>query len=406
MTVNPTFIHGSPGSGGVLFVQVSRVLGFRGEVDVALANQPSWVQANPLIINSTSRNATLIIVLSKDAPKGSYSLTVVGTAQDSAKQSVMFQMKVVSVTPVTSDSGSALVYETTKILDSATLAALVSYQNGTLSFRQSTPQLEDIAPGDVLAVPPKASQIAPNGILRFVLDKQDEGGAILLKTRQAGLAEAFQELHFGQPPNATGSGAGLGPASSRISSRYGKNYTTASWRLHATRYAPFSIGGDVKFNLGLTYDASLWGYLDISWAGCDSVTSCHGPRVDDAGLIFQATEHAYISLTGSAGSTLKWDKDNILKDPLYNDAIIIIPYLLWLHITVNLHGHAQGTLKQDINLGVDQQFILNEGPYYDHNNGWQWMNEVNPPLNTVDTIDRPSSSDSGDSPRVEVGPST
>ena len=86
MTVNPPFIHGSPGTGAVLFVQVSRVSGFRSEVDVALANPPSWVGVNfnPLIINSTRRNATLVIALTKDAPKGSYNFTLVGTAQGSA----------------------------------------------------------------------------------------------------------------------------------------------------------------------------------------------------------------------------------------------------------------------------------------------------------------------------------
>ena len=219
--------------------------GFRSEVDVALANPPSWVAVNfnPLIINPTSRNATLVIVLTKDAPKGSYNFTLVGTAQGSATQSVAFQMKVVSVSPVTSDYGSALVYETTKILDSTTLAALVSYQNGTLSFRQSTPQLGGLQRGDVLVVPPKTSQIVPNGILRFVLDIRNEGGALLLNTRQAGLAEAFQELHFGQPPSATSSGGGLGPSSARSFHPYAGVTKTLLQGDYTPPDSPYSIGG-------------------------------------------------------------------------------------------------------------------------------------------------------------------
>ena len=295
-------------------------------------------------------------------------------------------MKVVSVSPVTSDYGSALVYETTKILDSTTLAALVSYQNGTLSFRQSTPQLGGLQRGDVLVVPPKASQIVPNGILRFVLDIRNEGSALLLDTRQAGLAEAFQELHFGQPPSATSSGGGLGPSSARSFHPYAGVTKTLLQGDYTPPDSPYSIGGDAKFSLGpLTYDANLWAYADIDWGGCNVSgnfpnynVDCHGPRLSDAGLLFQADEHASVSLTGSAGSKLFFDKDNLLKDPLYNDAIVIIPGLVWIHVTVKLHGHAEGTLKQDINLGVDQQFHMTEGPYYD-GSSWQWKNDVNSP---------------------------
>lgn len=125
MSVTPPFFHAAAGGGFLLFIQVRRVAGFTADVNVTLLNAPSWITPPTLVINSTAVNGSLAVPLSKEAPKGSYQLTVVGTAQGSSAQTVMVSLKVVGVKPLTSARGSALVYDTTKILDGETLAALV-----------------------------------------------------------------------------------------------------------------------------------------------------------------------------------------------------------------------------------------------------------------------------------------
>src|SRR5208337_2068403 len=197
MTVNPSSFHAAAGGGFILFIQVNRVTGFTSDVNVTLLNPPNWISAATLVLNSTSVNGTMAVPLSKQALKGSYQLTVVGTAQGSADQTSTVSLKVVDVNPVTSPRGYALVYETTKTLDAGTLAGLVSFVNGTFQFSHSTSLLDGLQPGDVIAASFNETPILPHGFLRTVLDVRQQNGGVFVDTREASLLEAAQEIEFG-----------------------------------------------------------------------------------------------------------------------------------------------------------------------------------------------------------------
>jgi len=361
MVVNPPFFHSSPGGGAQLLVQVSRMPGYNGGVNVSVVNPPAWVTVNPIEINSTSVNGTLTVLFSNQAQFGSYELYVMGTAAAGPSQTVMVAMKVVSVRPVASPYGTAAVYETTKTLDSETLASLVSFTNGTLQFSKDTPQLDNLDRGDVLVAPPHATGVVPKGFLLTVLDVQKENGVVLVDTRLAALVEVFKELHFGHSmANTASSSSGDGTSTTALRMAPTDDVTDlcasqiSCWTLFNTQLGTNdSLGGDAKLGATLTLKGYLYAYGDISC--CVSV---------DFGLLFLGHEEAFAGLSGSAGTQLNWSDDDIMQivPPV---TIQIFPGLLWIDIDLNLAGHASGTLKEDVNANIDQYFNLIAGPTFD-----------------------------------------
>lgn len=83
--------------------------------------------------------------------------------------------------------------DTTKVADTATLAALASYDgaSGELRFTSSTPLLDALEIDDVLVAEP--SPAAPYGFLRTVVAIERESGDVVLDTVQAALTDAVHQ---------------------------------------------------------------------------------------------------------------------------------------------------------------------------------------------------------------------
>jgi hypothetical protein len=337
--------------------------GFTGEVNVSLGSPPSWVTANALVINSTSINGTLTLRLSNQAQFGSSQLSIVGLTLSGPEQSATLSMKVVTVKPVTSQYGSGLVYDTTKSLDSETLAALVSYANGTLHFSKTTSQLSGLEQGDVIVAPPNSTAIVPKGFLLTVLDTRNAGAAFFVDTRLAALTEAFQELHFGhnKPNGSTSSGVRSTPAlawhvTDDVTGLCASQITCVKlfdWKVQPD-HLPADLGGGTTLDAYLDAKGYIYAYGDVSC--CVSV---------DFGILFLGHEEAYAGITGSRGAQLNWYDDDLTTIASAN--IQIIPGLLWIDINLNLAGRAWGTLKEDVNANADQYFNLIFGPTYNGN---------------------------------------
>ena len=366
MVVNPPFFHASPSGGAQVLVQVSRIVGFNGGVNVSLANAPAWVSANPIVINSTSINGTLTILLSNQSQFGSYQLTVVGTAANGSSQTAPVSMKVVSVRPVTSQYGSALVFNTTKSLDSETLAALVSFANGTLQFSKTTPQLDSLDRGDVIVAPPNATKLVPKGFLLTVLGVRNVGDVVFVDTRLAALTEAFQELHFGHTPPLTSSSSGVSTLA--IGSQPSDDVTNLcateiscvtlfTWKVQPDNLpAHLSPNGQGDVTLDAYIEASAYAYAYGDISCCSNGVSV------DFGLLALGHEEAYAGIKGSKGSVINWPDTELAK--IVSANIQIFPGLLWIDVNVDLDGQGSGVLKEDVNANVDQFFNLIVGVTY------------------------------------------
>ncbi|HEX7001954.1 MAG TPA: hypothetical protein VF164_09685 [Trueperaceae bacterium] len=91
--------------------------------------------------------------------------------------------------------GSAVLGPDTKVLDDAALAALISVsQDGELTFEGAGASSLSLEVGDVLLA--GVSPSTPQGALRRVEDVDPGPSGVVVKTSQATLVEAFQELHL------------------------------------------------------------------------------------------------------------------------------------------------------------------------------------------------------------------
>jgi hypothetical protein len=245
-------------------------------------------------------------------------------------------MKVVGLNHLTSQYGYADVYNTTNVLDSATLGSLVNYSNstGTFTFSQSTPLLQSLSQGDVIIIPPGTSLLFPNGALRTVLSVQGQGSQVIVETKHASLFEIFAHLHVGAPfppSNSTSPSAsnGLGPTGAP------KNLAPQG-TIHLFDYTkqlgPFSLTGDRTAGAYVTVSADLWFGSYIDW--------CCDVEFLEMDLVAHAEAGAYVK--GSPGP-IDWSDHNI--EEIWNSGpLMIIPPVLWMHITVNLEGLATGYL--------------------------------------------------------------
>ena len=420
MTANPPFFHAAAGGWGQVLVEVSRMPGFTGGVNVSLTNAPAWISANPIIINSTSINGTLTFHLSNQAQLGAYSLTITGTVATGLAQTAPISLKVVGIKQVASQYGSGVVYDTTKSLDPETLAALVSYANGTLQFSKSTTQLNGLEQGDVIVAPPNSTSVVPKGFLLTVLDTSNSGATVFVDTRLAALTEVFQELHFGHtPPNGTStSGTYSAPSfnptpNDDVTNLCASQITCVQLfnkKIEPTGF-PADLGGGTTLDAYLEASAYAYAYGDISC--CVNV---------DFGLLFLGHEEAYMGIKGSKGAQLNYHNNDI--DTIASADIQIIPGLLWIDINLNLAGQASGILKEDVNANIDQFFNVIVGPTYNgglpsalqslcntSTNGWDFCHyhDFQPPTPTF-TVGLPTTTGDGPQsnptwPLVEIGPS-
>jgi hypothetical protein len=361
ITLTPPYSHAAPGGWAQVLVQIARMPGFNGEVNVSLGNPPGWVTANGLVINSTSINGTLTLRLSNQAQYGSSQLSIVGSSLSGPQQSATLSMKVVTVKPLASQYGSGMVYDTTKSLDSETLAALVSDTNGTLQFSKTTSQLNGLEQGDVIVAPPNSTAVVPKGFLLTVLNTQSSGAGVTVDTRPAAMTEVFQELHFGHtPPGGTTSTTSVQSASpfgphpeDDVTNLCGSQltcWTLFNWKVEPDNL-PANLGGGATLDAYLVAKAYVYAYGDISC--CVSI---------DFGLLALGHEEAYAGLKGSRGAQLNWPEQNLAT--ITSVTIPILPPVLWIDVNLNLVGQASGILKEDVNANIDQYFNVILGPTY------------------------------------------
>lgn len=199
--------------------------------------------------------------------------------------------------PPTPPTDSAVLPETTKVLDDATLASLTDVGiDGTFQFSSSGPVLPTVDVGDVLIV--GTSSLTPMGALVQVDAITPAGNGMVLATHPAGLTDAFEELHVSakrsvSPVGVTAQQAGV----------------TFPIDLSAS-----DAGGNVQLTGSLGIAPSLDLNLDIDLAAF---------QLDTFTLSFGASETFLANLTGS-GSTA-FSKSVTLGSIPFTPIVITVP---------------------------------------------------------------------------------
>lgn len=412
--LNPQFFHVAAGGGRNITVYLQRSPDFSGTVRFELVNPPDWIVYTPFTLEAKDSNATFTIIASQNAPKTELNLTMKASSSGVAEQYATLEMKVVGVHAVTSEWGSAVVFDTTKVIDSDTLKVLNSYSNGTFVFPKMTPQLQSLARGDVLVVPPSSTSLAKYGLLRLVLSMTQQGAGVVVQTIQATLFDELQEVKIGETgsESAAPQGAPSGLASSELMlghAAFHDNSKPQGWFENAyifTLYdneiglnGPVNLGGDATLNFQGKLTLDLLPGIDIRGAFKLASFKIHLAFAQD--LTF--------SLRGSAGSQLNWNEPNLAQ--LYGDSFYLIPPILWVSATASLEGRASGTLNQNVELDLKNQFFTEVGPTYDADEGGWHMyyrcNSANEGVCNGPTFDPPTftiSPGSGSDAKLEIGP--
>jgi len=101
------------------------------------------------------------------------------------------------VTPPPSDDlTETIIPETTKVVDEESEQAItfVSEDQSIITFDESTPQLEELTPGDVIVI--GVTGQTPYGLLRKVENVSNAGDVVIVETEFASLEEAIEQGSF------------------------------------------------------------------------------------------------------------------------------------------------------------------------------------------------------------------
>lgn len=97
-----------------------------------------------------------------------------------------------SPTPEPVDPNEVIIPETTKVLDEQSLSTLESVDaNGTLYFRESTPELKALKTGDILVS--DANDVATYGLLKKIVSIRTEGERLVIETEDALITDAVHQ---------------------------------------------------------------------------------------------------------------------------------------------------------------------------------------------------------------------
>ncbi len=402
--LGPPFFHVAAGQGRNITAFVQRSKGFSGTINVEVVNPPNWVAYVPATVGPATSNATLYVIASKAAPKTEMNLTVRASSPGVADQIALLDMKIVGISTVTEKSGSGVVYDTTKILNAHSLKVLASYANdtGNIAFSAETPQLQGLARGDVIIVPPKSTQLLKSGLMRTVLSVTHQGGGIVVQTIRASLYDEFQELDIGNSGGNYSYSASQFPLFS-ILTAYVPDIWYYDWHTlfdsQFTTNGPVEIGGGDTFSATGHFQVALYAGIHFTWSNGLDYFAIH--------LGFVLDEQA--SLTGNSGTTLDWGNSAPSNlGTIFDDTIPILDDLVWVTVQANWEGRASGPLNQNINLNINTKAGYEIGPTYDTKddcNPCGWFMFSSPTGPTPDhTVNSVTVGTGGSQAKVEIGP--
>jgi hypothetical protein len=278
-----------------------------------------------------------------------------------------------SPTPTGPPSGEleVLIPETTQVLSGGTTEQLISISDdGTLfTFSQTTDQLADLAPGDVIVGEPLAQ--APDGFLRRVAKVSGDGEQVVVHTNPATLEDAIEQ-------GAVQFSALLTPDDVRAGTqRPGVALSSANHALGPDRFVvnlDDVVLLDLDGNPSTTDDQVRANGMFLFEPRFDFGLELRGFRLEKLSMIGGATERVQLSITSEIG-ILDLHEEVEVAHYLFQ------PYTLWigwvpvvfapvLTVNVGLDGSAQ----VGFDVAVSQEAALSAGLVY-ASGRWRPVNE-------------------------------
>ena len=285
------------------------------------------------------------------------------------------------ITP-TPDPAATIIPATTKVTDAATRAALSAYDRATglLRFKQSTPTLAALKPGDVIVSSPSAA--APDGYLRKVTAIRSEGGETVLDTSQAKLTEAVSQgvldAHMDLKPaniqrtevllpgvTVTNGAARLG-AQDQVG--IGENYAFSVNFNHVfVPKAGPNVSGNVTVDGSVSYNVGLGVYIAVSGPSfLPSRLISVGPVEAKVGFAQQASLHISGDVVGDLGDELKFATQ--YYEPL---TFFIGPVPVVIVPRLDLYLSAGGRVEGKFDFRASESNVAQLGARWTPDDGWK-----------------------------------
>ena len=345
--------------------------GVNSTVDLTATGVPAGVNVSFNPSSVSGLNSTMTVSATNEAIVGQSVVTVTGTAAGIAP--ISKQLALTVTTPGSSEP--VVLFDTTKVADTTTRSALQSYDatTGSMMFSQSSPTLENLKVGDVIASEP--SSVAQAGYLRKVTSIVKQGTGFKLDTTQATLTQAIKEGHLvynepllpSQIKSATSVLAGVRLVTPR-SPCFGKCFeallNTEICIKDACDTGKVKIDGSIKFEMGLN--------IDSHW-------SCCIPPLDWFEASVGVSQEAILKVTGDLKEVIK-KRIKIAKytfDPIIFSIgpvpVVIVP-------SVSLYLGAEGTISAHFDYGVVEKFGYRLGVRWENGKGFSPVQQNGPSL--------------------------
>lgn len=393
LLLTPNVLNDAPGEGRNVTVTVDRSGGLTGDVEVTLLDAPKWALTRPLTIPNTASSGVLTVAAAKEAPKVTTTITVQAKTANT-QATAKLTLRVVGTSSFSYPEGNITLYDSTKVLDTATQQALLEDSNGTMRFNRFTPLLQGLVRGDVITSGP--TRATPYGFLRTVLSVRQESGNVIVETDEAAIEDAFQQLYL----NPTETAAPTGPQSIS-SSRAGNVHPLKYWSLgeYTVPIAHLALGGDVTADGSVTIGAGIYIGWDIHWK-CDPW--CY-PRIFyfELNLVLSETAKTKLTGTNSGGNINIEPKD--LVPPQTIATIPVIDGILWITVKLRWIAGATGSgVYAKLDMDVSESCTIRVGPKYVRGEGLSLKKEAD--CGAGASVDAPIPPGGAEQVKVFAGP--
>jgi hypothetical protein len=271
-------------------------------------------------------------------------------------------------------SNQAVLFDTTKVADTSTRTALKSFDaaSGELVFSQSTPTLEKLQVGDVIASEP--SSVAENGYLRKITGIQPDGAGFKVQSEPATLLEAIKqgEIHYDAPlePSTLKSATPAMPGVRLIQTKaaclgycYEAVLNAELCLTDACAEAKIKLEGNVKFSMGIK--------LDSKW-------SCCVPPLDWVEASFGVSEQANFKITGNLKGAV--NKRIRIATYAFDPIIISLGIPLVFIPSVSVYVGVDGSASVNVEYGIKQSLGFRVGARWENKKGWSAIKDFTPTI--------------------------
>ena len=280
---------------------------------------------------------------------------------------------------------TAKIYETTKALDDSTFKVLasVSADGSIFTFRETTDQLQSLSVDDIIIA--GVSDETPQGAIRKVATIYESGGQTIMVTTEAGLEDAFEELHLQE--TITMDSNIIYQNGILQKSALQKSVIVAAQKT-VTATGNVSVkDNNVRFSLSGQYDATVDVDFDFSPV-FDLTIDISGGKLEEFKLEVRGDTTFDLDATFNAYAALDITKEkSLLPAPIQLFVVQVVIPVFGVPVPVIITGEFD--IKAGISFTSGGQLNAGFGftSTYDAAAGFIYHPSGNPELSTINTFD-------------------